>query len=239
MDLFSFSLSLVLLTELFLIEMEWAKRTCTTVIYFCIFQRHVSSSSFSINRYFWASLNMMMSNFIVRCFIYFYVCVYICFLVWWHFNQVCKKLIQKDRMSSHFLWSSKILFHARFSIKSQFEKLRWTEHCTPKYERKNYYNRLLVYISPTCARHTEENAIDRLKNDKPRENSIFRGIKSVTAVNLLSTRRGEARGVKISAEKLCSRERERSRAGCLLRNSRGETKITGTEPGGKANTPYP
>lgn len=96
-------------------------------------------------------------------------------------------------MSSHFLWSSKILFHARFSIKSQFEKLRWTEHCTPKYERKNYYNRLLVYISPTCARHTEENAIDRLKNDKPRENSIFRGIKSVTALNLLSTRRGEGR----------------------------------------------
>lgn len=171
--------------------------------------------------------------------IFTYVYIYICFLVWWHFNQVCKKLIQKDRMSSHFLWSSKILFHARFSIKSQFEKLRWTEHCTPKYERKNYYNRLLVYISPTCARHTEGNSMDGLKNDKPRENSIFRGIKSVTAVNLLSTRRGEARGVKISAEKLCSRERERSRAGCLLRNSRGETKITGTEPGGKANTPYP
>lgn len=171
-----------------------------------------------------------------------FTCIYTYIYVFWYDDisiKFVKNLIQKNRMSSHFLWSSKILFHARFSIKSQFEKLRWTEHCTPKYERKNYYNRLLVYISPTCARHTEENAIDRLKNDKPRENSIFRGIKSVTAVNLLSTRRGEARGVKISAEKLCSRERERSRAGCLLRNSRGETKITGTEPGGKANTPYP
>ena len=171
--------------------------------------------------------------------LFIFTCVYI--YVFWYDDisiKFVKNLIQKNRMSSHFLWSSKILFHARFSIKSQFEN-RWTEYCTPKYERKNYYNRLLVYISPTCARHTEENAIDRLKNDKPRENSIFRGIKSVTAVNLLSTRRGEARGVKISAEKLCSRERERSRAGCLLRNSRGETKITGTEPGGKANTPYP
>lgn len=122
--------------------------------------------------------------------------MYIYIYVFWYDDisiKFVKNLIQKDRMSSHFLWSSKILFHARFSIKSQFEKLRWTEHCTPKYERKNYYNRLLVYISPTCARHTEGNSMDGLKNDKPRENSIFRGIKSVTALNLLSTRRGEGR----------------------------------------------
>lgn len=50
--------------------------------------------------------------------------------------------------------------------------------------------------------------MDRLKNDKA-ENSIFRGIKSVTAVNLLS------RDVKISAEKLDSCEHARTIA-CQL-----------------------